>query len=104
MTLLHEQPSNYRHHDRRGRYRRPITFDFKRASHRAIRVSLYVEADFTCQQCGYRPPNDDIPTDYDGRYTIGRLVIDHIVPLWNDGDRYGSNLQVLCSTCNGRKG
>lgn len=104
MPLTDEQPSAYLHHDSRGQYRRPKTFNFSKRSHRDIRVSLYTAANFTCQHCGYRPPEDEIPADYDGRYTIGRLVIDHIVALWDDGSRYGSNLQVLCTTCNGRKG
>lgn len=86
------------------RYRRPKTFDFTKPSHRAIRVRLYSDADFTCQHCGYRPEPSEIPNPYDGRHTVGQLVIDHIVSLAQGGNRAGDNLQVLCSPCNTKKG
>lgn len=94
------QPRRYAYRD--GRYKRPqCTWAKKR--NWPIRAGLYRRADFTCQECGYRPPAADIPADYDGSRTVGDLVIDHVVPLWNDGDRAGDNLQVLCKRCNGRK-
>lgn len=46
----------------------------------------------TCQNCGKYMP--------DG---VG-LHIDHIVPVSKGGKTVPSNLQVLCSKCNGRKG
>lgn len=48
--------------------------------------------DYTCQICGKRMP--------DG---VG-LHVDHIVPIAKGGKTVESNLQVLCSKCNGRKG
>lgn len=47
---------------------------------------------YTCQNCGKYMP--------DG---VG-LHIDHIVPVSKGGKTVPSNLQVLCSKCNGRKG
>ena len=46
----------------------------------------------TCQNCGKYMP--------DG---VG-LQIDHIIPISKGGKTVASNLQVLCSKCNGRKG
>lgn len=47
---------------------------------------------YTCQNCGKYMP--------DG---VG-LHIDHIIPVSKGGKTMPSNLQVLCSKCNGRKG
>lgn len=47
---------------------------------------------YTCQNCGKYMP--------DG---VG-LHIDHIIPVIKGGKTVESNLQVLCSKCNGRKG
>lgn len=47
---------------------------------------------YTCQNCGKYMP--------DG---VG-LHIDHIIPVSKGGKTVPSNLQVLCSKCNGRKG
>ena len=47
---------------------------------------------YTCQICGKRMPDE-----------VG-LHVDHIVPIAKGGKTVESNLQVLCSKCNGRKG
>lgn len=47
---------------------------------------------YTCQNCGKYMPD-----------RVG-LQIDHIVPVARGGKTVESNLQVLCSRCNGSKG
>lgn len=46
---------------------------------------------FTCQNCGKYMPNE-----------VG-LHVDHIIPISKGGKTVPSNLQVLCSKCNGSK-
>lgn len=57
-----------------------------------LRKEIARRDNYTCQICGKYMP--------DG---IG-LHIDHIVPISKGGKTVPSNLQVLCSKCNGRKG
>lgn len=35
---------------------------------------------------------------------VNDLVIDHIIPLWRSGANVIDNMQVLCRTCNAKKG
>ena len=56
-----------------------------------LRRQIQQRDDYTCQVCGKRMP--------DG---VG-LHIDHIVPISKGGKTVPSNLQVLCSVCNGSK-
>ncbi len=56
-----------------------------------LRESIAIRDNFTCQICGKYMP--------DG---VG-LHIDHIVPIAKGGKSVPSNLQVLCSKCNGKK-
>lgn len=56
---------------------------------RRIRPIILEQDDFTCQICGD---------------TDGPLEIDHIVPLALGGTNDIENLQVLCRSCNRRKG
>lgn len=56
-----------------------------------LRNKIALRDNFTCQNCGKYMP--------DG---VG-LQIDHIVPIAKGGKSIPSNLQVLCSKCNGRK-
>ena len=58
---------------------------------KALRDKIALRDNFTCQLCGKYMP--------DG---VG-LQIDHIVPIAKGGKTVPSNLQVLCSKCNGRK-
>ena len=46
---------------------------------------------YTCQLCGKYMPDE-----------VG-LHIDHIIPVSKGGKSIPSNLQVLCSKCNGKK-
>lgn len=56
-----------------------------------LRKKISERDNYTCQMCGKYMP--------DG---VG-LQIDHIVPVAKGGKTVASNLQVLCSKCNGRK-
>lgn len=58
---------------------------------KALREEIAVRDNYTCQICGKYMP--------DG---VG-LHIDHIIPIAKGGKSIPSNLQVLCSKCNGRK-
>lgn len=59
---------------------------------KSLREQIAQRDNYTCQMCGRYMP--------DG---FG-LHIDHIVPIAKGGKTVPSNLQVLCSKCNGRKG
>ena len=56
-----------------------------------LRNQVAVRDNFTCQRCGKYMP--------DG---VG-LHVDHIIPISKGGKSVISNLQVLCSKCNGSK-
>ena len=58
---------------------------------KALREEIAIRDDYTCQICGKYMP--------DG---VG-LQIDHIIPIVKGGKSIPSNLQVLCSKCNGKK-
>ena len=58
---------------------------------KALRDLIAERDNYTCQICGKYMP--------DG---VG-LHIDHIIPISKGGKSIQSNLQVLCSKCNGRK-
>ena len=58
---------------------------------KALREKIAIRDNYTCQNCGKYMP--------DG---VG-LQIDHIVPIAKGGKSVPSNLQVLCSKCNGKK-
>lgn len=58
---------------------------------RELRTQIMERDNYTCQFCGKYMP--------DG---VG-LQIDHIVPVSKGGKTIPSNLQVLCSKCNGKK-
>lgn len=58
----------------------------------ALRKQIMERDNYTCQICGKYMPDK-----------VG-LHIDHIVPIAKGGKTVPSNLQVLCSRCNGGKG
>ena len=58
---------------------------------KALRDEIAARDNYTCQICGKYMP--------DG---VG-LHIDHIIPIAKGGKSIPSNLQVLCSKCNGKK-
>lgn len=57
-----------------------------------LRMRIMKRDKYTCQMCGKFMPDE-----------VG-LHIDHIVPVSKGGKSVESNLRVLCSKCNGRKG
>ncbi|OUP60098.1 HNH endonuclease [Faecalitalea cylindroides] len=56
-----------------------------------LRKKIKERDHYTCQMCGKYMPDE-----------VG-LHIDHIIPISKGGKTIPSNLQVLCSKCNGRK-
>lgn len=58
----------------------------------ALRKQIMERDFYTCQICGKYMPDE-----------VG-LHIDHIIPVSKGGKSVPSNLRVLCSKCNGRKG
>lgn len=58
----------------------------------SLRRQIMKRDNYTCQNCGKHMPDE-----------VG-LQIDHIVPIAKGGKTVPSNLQVLCSKCNGKKG
>lgn len=66
--------------------------DQRKLMTRALRKQIMERDDYTCQICGKYMPDE-----------IG-LQIDHIVPVSRGGKTIPSNLRVLCSKCNAKKG
>lgn len=58
----------------------------------ALRHKIMLRDNYTCKLCGKYMPDE-----------VG-LQIDHIVPVAKGGKSVPSNLRVLCSKCNGKKG
>ena len=58
---------------------------------REFRQSIMKRDNYTCKMCGKYMPDE-----------VG-LHIDHIIPVSKWGESIPSNLQVLCSKCNGKK-
>lgn len=58
----------------------------------ALRKLIMNRDNYTCKICGKYMPDE-----------VG-LHIDHIIPIAKGGKSIPSNLRVLCSKCNGRKG
>lgn len=57
-----------------------------------LRRQIMKKDHYTCRRCGKYMPDE-----------VG-LHIDHIIPVSKGGKTVASNLQVLCSRCNGKKG
>ena len=66
--------------------------DQRKALTRDMREFIKQRDNYTCQICGKYMPDE-----------VG-LHIDHILPIAKGGKSVPSNLRVLCSKCNGRKG
>ena len=100
------------------------TLKFKLAGHAALRAFVYRRDDFTCQKCGWRPADEEIPQNYNGRYAVYGcrpnpspknkrrrerpeilcgLDLDHKWPRALGGVSHPSNLQTMCGPCNSGK-
>lgn len=86
--------------------------NFRLAHNRALRVAVFTRDDCTCQDCGWRPEDSQIPADYDGRYAIGSwpypraerlLEMDHVIPRAAGGPSVLANMATRCGPCNNRK-
>jgi len=66
--------------------------DQRKAMTKKLRDKIKERDNYTCQECGKHMPDE-----------VG-LQIDHIVPIAKGGKSTPTNLRVLCSKCNGRKG
>ena len=63
----------------------------RRLMTKELREQIMIRDNYTCRICGKYMPDE-----------VG-LHIDHIIPVAKGGKTVPSNLQVLCSKCNGRK-
>lgn len=69
---------------------------------RGLRAEILERDGNRCRSCGWRP-GDPVPQK-NGRSLYRGLEIDHIRPQSAGGSDDPSNLQVLCTSCNGSKG
>lgn len=71
---------------------------------RGIRAAVLKRDEYRCRECGWKP-GDPVPvrkgTD---RPVFRTLELDHIWPKSKGGANTEDNFQVLCTTCNCRKG
>lgn len=79
-------------HDFNVSYNNFVKIDQRKALTAELRAKIKKRDNFTCQICGKYMPDE-----------VG-LHIDHIVSIKNGGKSIPSNLRVLCSKCNGKKG
>lgn len=66
--------------------------DQRKALTKELKEKIKIRDNYTCQLCGKYMPDE-----------VG-LHIDHIIPIVKGGKSIPSNLRVLCSKCNGKKG
>ncbi|QBI56855.1 HNH endonuclease [Streptomonospora litoralis] len=72
--------------------------------HTPLRAEVLARDGFTCRSCGWKP-GDMVPSKPGGGRSLYRgLEMDHIRPRSRGGSDNPGNLQVLCTTCNARKG
>lgn len=71
---------------------------------RGMRLLVLKRDGFRCRECGWKP-GDPVPEKKGaGRPVFRTLEIDHIYPKSLGGPDEPGNFQVLCTTCNCRKG
>jgi len=69
---------------------------------RGLRAEILMRDGNRCRACGWQP-GDPVPAR-NGRVVYRGLEIDHIHPRSKGGTDEPANLQVLCTSCNARKG
>jgi hypothetical protein len=70
---------------------------------RGLRAEVLRRDGWQCVGCGWSP-GDPVPTAPTGRPLYRGLEIDHVHPRSKGGPDSLDNFQVLCTTCNTRKG
>lgn len=83
--------NSYRAYMKRRSYKMKVKF----SPHQ--RKDILERDDYTCQCCGIKVHDEKVNNET-------KAHIDHIIPISRGGDSEPSNLQVLCRTCNLRKG
>ena len=72
----------------------PVAHTTSRTPSKQLRERIFVRDNYTCQCCGAnRATQPQV-----------ELVIDHIEPYSRGGETVADNLQVLCRSCNSKKG
>jgi len=79
-------------HDYDVTYNQYTKTDQRKALTQKLKDKIKERDNYTCYECGKHMPDE-----------VG-LQIDHIIPVSKGGKSTPSNLRVLCSKCNGRKG
>ncbi|MGO9079296.1 MAG: HNH endonuclease [Streptosporangiaceae bacterium] len=70
---------------------------------RGLRAEVLERDGHQCKCCGWQP-GDPVPVNSSGREIYRALEIDHVHPRSKGGEDSAANFQVLCTTCNTRKG
>lgn len=75
----------------------------QRSAPRGLRAQVLQRDGWQCKSCGWSP-GDPVPITPTGRPLYRGLELDHIHPKSKGGPDTLENFQVLCTTCNTRKG
>lgn len=71
----------------------------------ALRAAVFARDNFACTAPGCKYRIVDPPADYDGRLGVGKLLLNHTVPVSGGGSKWDpDNLKTLCASCNASKG
>ena len=70
---------------------------------RGVRAAVLERDGYKCRKCRWAP-GDPVPENGNGRGVYRTLEIDHIYPKSLGGASEEANYQVLCTTCNSKKG